>query len=130
LNGGDSTIADASLDHIPLYVPAGSILPMGPREQYTTEKPADLIELRIYPGADATFTLYEDEGTNYNYEKGQYSTITLRWDDRSSELEIGQRTGSFPHMLSQRSFSIHLAGSAAVPKLVAYQGSAIRLSIK
>lgn len=130
LNGGDSTKADASLDHIPLYVPAGSILPMGPREQYTTEKPADPIELRIYPGADATFTLYEDEGTNYNYEKGQYSTITLRWDDRSSELEIGQRTGSFPHMLSQRSFSIHLAGSAAVPKLVAYQGSAIRLSIK
>jgi alpha-D-xyloside xylohydrolase len=130
LVGGRNTEADASLDHIPLYLPAGSILPMGPLEQYTAEKPSDPIELRIYPGADATFTLYEDEGTNYNYEKGQYSTITFTWNDRASELEIGQRAGSFPHMLSRRSFSVHLAGSPAMPKLISYQGSAIRLSMK
>jgi alpha-D-xyloside xylohydrolase len=130
LSGGGNTEADASLDQIPLYVPAGSILPMGPLEQYTTEKPADPIELRIYPGADTTFTLYEDEGTNYNYEKGQYSTITFKWNDKASELEIGQRAGSFPQMLSQRSFSVHLAGSRAAPKLITYQGSAIRLSMK
>jgi alpha-D-xyloside xylohydrolase len=130
LSGAQTAEADSPLAKIPLFVPAGSILPLGPTEQYTGEKPASPIELRIYPGADAAFTLYEDEGTNYNYEKGEYATIPLVWNDRTSELEIGKRAGSFPDMLTQRSFSIHVAGSAAAPKLITYRGDQLHVSLK
>src|SRR2546429_383885 len=80
---------------------AGSIVPLGPDLQYAAEKPADPIELRIYPGADGSFTIYEDEGDTYNYEKGAFATIPIRWDNKSSTLTIGDRTGSFPGMLQQ-----------------------------
>ncbi len=130
LPGAQTTPTDAPLDKIPVFVPAGSILPLGPLEQYTAEKAPDPIELRIYPGADATFTLYEDEGTNYHYEKGQYSTISFQWNDRTSELEIEKRSGAFPQMLLQRSFSLHRAGSSAARKVVRYEGQELRLVIK
>ncbi len=130
LAGGATTQAAAKVDEIPLFVPAGSILPLGPDRQYVAEKPADPIELRVYPGADATFTLYEDEGTNYNYEKGQYSTIPVKWNDRLGQLEIGKRSGSFPGMLASRTFSVHLAGSSAAAKTVAYKGDAVRAQLK
>jgi len=102
--GGETIITDAPLDKIPLFVKAGSIIPMGPTIQYATEK-NDPIEIRIYPGADGKFTLYEDENDNYNYEKGIYSTITFNWDDVKKELTISARKGSFPGMLTERKFN-------------------------
>ena len=82
---------------------------MGPFVQYAAEKPADPIELRIYPGADGSFTLYEDENDNYNYEKGVFSTIPFSWNDAKRQLTIGKRQGSFPGMLEKRTFQIVLA---------------------
>jgi len=96
------------LDRLPLYVRAGSILPLGPDEQWSTEKPEDPIELRIYPGANGDFTLYEDENDTYNYEKGVYATIPLHWDDAAHTLTIGSRKGQFPGMLENRTFRIVL----------------------
>jgi alpha-D-xyloside xylohydrolase len=95
---------------MPLYVRGGSIIPLGPQEEYSTQKPADPIELRIYPGADGDLTLYEDENDSYNYEKGQYATIPIRWNDASRVLTIGDRKGSFPGMLANRTFNIVFVG--------------------
>src|SRR6202040_4116407 len=81
---------------IPLFVRAGSIIPMGPDLQYSGEKPADPMELRVYQGADSSFTLYEDEGDSYRYEKGAYATIPIRWNNASKTLTIGDRAGEFP----------------------------------
>jgi alpha-D-xyloside xylohydrolase len=128
--GGRSQGADAAIDKIPLFVPAGSILPLGPEKQYVAEKPNDPIELRVYPGKDGAFTLYEDEGTNYNYEKGEYSTIPLTWNDRLGRLEIGKRAGSFPTMLTERTFSVHLAGESSAPRTVTYRGDAVAVKLK
>jgi alpha-D-xyloside xylohydrolase len=104
--GGHTINAIAPLDRPPLYVRAGSILPLGPDEEWSTEKPADPIELRIYRGADGAFNLYEDENDNYNYEKGAYATIPLQWDDAGHTLTIGDRKGQFPGMLESRSFRV------------------------
>jgi alpha-D-xyloside xylohydrolase len=107
--GGDTTIAaDAPIDRIPLLITSGSIIPMGPFLQYSTEKPADPIELRIYPGADGQFTLYEDENDNYDYEKGTCATITFDWDDLHRTLTIADRRGDFPGMMHTRTFNIVL----------------------
>jgi len=125
--GGRSTEANSPIDRIPLFVPAGTILPLGPAVQYAAEHPADPIELRVYPGANGTFTLYEDEGTNYDYEQGQSSTITFTWNEAKSELEIGARTGGFPTMLAHRTFSVHLAGAAGASRLIAYDGEPQRI---
>jgi alpha-D-xyloside xylohydrolase len=104
--GGQTIKADAPIDKLPLFVRAGSIVPMGPFLQYSTEKPADPIELRIYPGADGRFTLYEDENDNYNYEKGIYATIDFQWDDAHRRLTIAERKGEFPGMLKERTINI------------------------
>ena len=106
--GGRTLEADAPLERLPLYIRAGSILPMGPDEEWSTEKPANPIELRIYRGADVDFTLYEDENDNYNYEKGAYTTIPFHWDDTKRTLTIGDRRGQFPGMLDSRTFRIVL----------------------
>jgi alpha-D-xyloside xylohydrolase len=106
--GGQTIVADAPIDKIPLFVKEGSIIPMGPFIQYSTEKEADPIELRIYPGADAEFTLYEDENDNYNYEKGIHSTIFFFWDNKKQELVLNDRKGAFPGMLEERTFKIVL----------------------
>lgn len=108
IEGGQTINADAPIETMPLYVKAGSIVPMGPYIQYATERPADPIELRIYPGANGSFTMYEDENDNYNYEKGLYSTITLQWNDKSQTLTIEGRKGSFPGMLKTRTFKVVL----------------------
>ena len=109
LAGGQTVTKQAHLDIIPLYVKAGSILPWGPDVQYSTEKPWDNLELRIYPGADGDFTLYEDENDNYNYEKGAYSTIAMHWDDATKTLTLANRSGNgFPGMLASRTFNIVL----------------------
>jgi alpha-D-xyloside xylohydrolase len=104
---GDRTVnSDATIDKLPLMVKAGSIIPMGPFIQYSTEKAADPVELRIYPGADVTFTLYEDENDNYNYEKGNYATIDFQWDDLKQQLTVHERNGRFPGMLETRQFNL------------------------
>jgi alpha-D-xyloside xylohydrolase len=108
LQGGQKIEKMAPIDIIPLYVKAGSILPWGPKVQYSTEKNWDKLEIRIYPGENGEFTLYEDENDNYNYEKGLNSTITMKWDDQSKTLTIGERKGSFKGMLKNRTFNIVL----------------------
>ncbi len=133
--GGQTIDADAGIDTMPLLVRAGSILPMGPKMQYATEKPADPIELRVYPGADASFTLYEDENDGYGYEKGVYATIPIRWDDARRQLVLEERQGEFPGMLPERDFHVvlvrpgHGTGVDPTPtpdQLVHYDGRGVR----
>ncbi len=134
--GGRMIDAPTTLDRLPLYVRAGAILPLGPDEEWSTEIPADPIELRIYRGADGDFTLYEDEHDNYNYEKGVYATIPLHWDDAHNTLTLGARTGEFPGMRASRSFHVvfvsdkHGGGidSAEADKVVQYSGKQIMIT--
>ena len=134
---GQRIDAAAPVETLPLFVKPGSIIPMGPFLQYSSEKPADPIELRIYRGADGKFTLYEDEGDTYNYEKGKYATIPISWNDAKHTLEIGKRTGEFPGMLKERTFNIvwvsenHGAGIPVTEKpdaVVHYNGKAVKVS--
>ena len=127
----------APLDRIPLFVRGGSIVPMGPDVEYATEKSVDPIELRVYPGANASFTLYEDENDNYNYEQGSRATIRLDWDDAARKLTIGERQGKFPGMLEARTFRVvfvsdnHGVGieSTAQPdKIVEYSGKRVTVA--
>ena len=106
LNGGQMVTKEVPIDIIPLYVRAGSIVPFGPKVQYSTEKKWNNLEIRIYPGADGEFVLYEDENDNYNYEKGAYSTMKFTWDDANRTLNIADREGTFPGMLKSRKFNI------------------------
>jgi alpha-D-xyloside xylohydrolase len=134
-DGGQSIEVDSPLSTMPLYVKAGSIIPMGPFIQYATEK-TDPIELRVYPGADASFTLYEDENDNYNYEKGVYSTIEFIWDDSEKTLTIGSRQGEFPGLKMQRTINIviistghgvEVAPEEAPDRTVSYDGDSLTL---
>ena len=106
LEGGQTIQREVPIDIMPIYVRAGAIIPWGPAVQYSTEKNWDNLEIRIYPGADASFTLYEDENDNYNYEKGVYSTITFQWNDATRTLSINDRKGEFPGMLTNRKFKV------------------------
>ena len=135
--GGQAIQLSAPIDHIPLLVKQGSIIPMGPVIQYASEKPEDPLELRIYPGANAHFTMYEDEDDNYDYEKGIYSTITFGWDNSSKTLTIRNRKGSFPGMLKNRTIHIvlvnknHGTGLSVTQKpdkTVIYDGNRISVS--
>ncbi len=134
LQGGQSVEAPAALDSLPLYIRAGSIIPFGPSVQ-NAQEPADPIELRVYDGANGEFTLYEDEGDSYDYEKGTYATIAFTWDDKAGKLTIGQRQGSFPDMLNHRTFRIvfvspdHGVGiePAQPDQIVHYDGHAVVL---
>jgi len=132
LEGGRVIDAAAPIDRLPLYVRAGSIVPMGPEMEWSTEKPENPIEMRVYRGADGDFTLYEDENDTYDYEKGVYSTIPFRWDDAKQTLTIGDRHGTFPGMLQTRTLRIVFVGEnhgAGVgpedkpDKIVEYSGS-------
>jgi alpha-D-xyloside xylohydrolase len=110
LEGNQKHWRPTPLDIMPLYVKAGSIIPMGPFKQYAAEIPEDPIELRIYPGADGNFVLFEDENDNYNYENGIFATIEFLWDEDEKTLKIGERKGVFPGMLKERTFNIILVG--------------------
>ena len=105
MDGGWQKVA-APYERIPLYVRAGAILPYGPEIQYSDEKPAENITLYVYEGADGEFTLYEDEGTNYNYEQGKYAMIPFTYDEATRTLTIGARKGEFDGMLKERDFTI------------------------
>jgi len=107
--GGQVVKKSVALNRMPLYVRAGSILPMGVMMQYVTEKPNAPYEVRIYPGANAHFTLYEDDNETYNYEKGQYATVELDWNDETRTLTVGKRSRSFPGMISTRLMNIVVA---------------------
>ena len=138
--GGQSkTAVPAPLARIPLYVRAGSILPMGPEEQYAGEKPGAPIELRIYPGADGAFSLYEDSGDSYAYEKGAFARIPMKWNNATRTLTLGDRTGSFPGVPAQRTFRVvvvkagHGTGeesSAIADQEISYQGKSIDATFK
>ena len=119
--GGQTVFIETTLDRVPMFVRAGSILPLGPEMQYVGEKAWDNLELRLYPGADGSFTLYEDEGDNYNYERGIYATITFTWNDRVRTLTIGQRQGEYPGMLATRQFTIVLPDGTT--RTVDYNGN-------
>ncbi len=136
-SGGNTVVSDAPIDRIPLFIKAGSIIPMGPFVQYASEKPAGPIELRIYPGADGSFTLYEDENDNYNYEKGIFATIGFKWDNAKRQLTIGKRKGTFPGIINKRIFNIILVdknkgmdiGITAKPdKALVYNGDELSIS--
>jgi len=137
VEGGQSINAVAPLERLPLYVRAGSILPLGPDEEWSTEKAADPIELRIYRGANGDFTLYEDENDNYDYEKGVYATIPFHWDDAAHTLTIGDRKGQFPGMLESRTFRVVFVGenhgvgvspADEADKVVQYSGKQITVT--
>jgi alpha-D-xyloside xylohydrolase len=137
-SGGQTVDKATPIDIMPLYVKAGSILPIGPNVQYAAEKKWDALEIRVYPGADGAFILYEDENDNYNYEKGVFSTIIFQWDDAKNELTIGKRNGSFPGMLTERQFRIIKVsadagtGMGAVEKydqVVTYKGKKVTVKL-
>ena len=127
LEGGQTIDAPAPIDQLPLYVKAGSIIPMGPLMNYTTEKACDPIEVRIYPGANAEFVLYEDENDNYNYEKGAYALIPMKWDDASATLTIGARKGEFPGMMKEHTFNVVVIGEKNSTRSVTYTGEELQV---
>lgn len=137
LNGGQSVSINVTLEKIPLFVKAGSILPLGPEKQYASEDIDKPLEIRIYPGANATFTIYEDEGDNYNYEKGKSATFQLTWKDAEKTLEISDRKGSFEGMKEERILNITLVspqqgtgGKASTPsQIITYSGKLIKVKI-
>jgi len=129
--GGTTTTANAPLSQLPIYVRGGSIVPMGPMIQYAMQS-ADPLEIRVYPGADASFTIYEDEGDTYSYEMGTYAQIPLTWNDAAKTLTIGARSGSYTGMPTTRTFNVvfvsanhggGLAVSGTPDQTVSYNGS-------
>lgn len=135
--GGQYIQTPVTLEHIPLFVKAGTILPLGDSGQYTEEALDSPREIRIYPGADATYTLYEDEGLNYNYEKNKYTTIPLKWNDADKILQIGDRKGTFEGMKEKRKFNIIMVSArsglgitqGAPVKAVVYTGKKINIKL-
>lgn len=136
--GGRNVAKPTPIDIIPLYVRAGSILPVGPDVQYATEKKWDNLEIRVYPGADGSFVLYEDENDNYNYEKGNYTTIMFSWHDKDRTLEVSDRNGRFPGMLMQRKFRIVVADrdkgsfqkhTVNPDRVLTYRGKAMKIRL-
>lgn len=124
---------DVPLDVFPLYVRAGAIVPMGPVVQYATERPDAPYEIRVYPGADGKFTVYEDDNETYDYEKGRYATYDLVWNDAAKSLTVGARKGTYPGLVKTRKLNIVLVGPAnataiepaTATKSITYTGKAV-----
>ena len=134
LKGGQRVSLQTRLDRVPMFVRAGSILPLGPEMQYVGEKKWDELEIRVYPGADGTFTLYEDEGDNYNYEQGKFSEINFKWDEKTRTLTIGDRRGQYQGMLQKRQFRIVVIGKgsdtpANYDATIDYDGHAVSVKL-
>jgi alpha-D-xyloside xylohydrolase len=134
--GGIVAEVEAPYDYMPVFVREGSVIPFGPDIQYTSEKKADPLILWVYTGADGSFTLYEDEGENYNYEEGAYSLITFSWSENDQTLTIGAREGEFPGMLRERTINVVKVSMKKPVKLdfertpdksVTYTGAEIKL---
>ena len=136
-SGGRTIKAVAPLSRSPLFVKAGAILPLGPRVQYSGEKPAAPIELRVYPGADGSYSLYEDAGDGWGYQKGEFSVIPISWNNKTRQLGIGAIRGGFPGMLKEREFHIVLVTPdqgtglepTAKPNTVRYNGRQVSLKL-
>ena len=133
-SGGKTISADAQ-NKIPVFVKGGSIIPVGKVQQYSNEKPADDLEIRVYPGSNGTFKLYEDEGDNYNYEKGKYTIIPFTWNDTAKTLSIGTIQGSYPGYLKSRTFNVIIVKDGngidyqeSAKKTIVYQGKALKLA--
>lgn len=135
--GGQTIQKLCPIDIMPVYVKAGTIMPFGPEVQYSNEKAWDNLEIRVYPGANGSFTLYEDEGDNYNYEKGKFSLIKFNYDDQNRQLTIAPREGNFKGMLKTRKFNVVFvdsqSGSGDQPmknsKPVEYNGSQVVVNL-
>lgn len=131
--GGKRVLADAGLDRIPVFVKAGSIVPSGVELQYVSEKPDAPITLNVYTGANGAFSLYEDSGKDYGYEKGAFSRIELKFDDATGKLTIGARAGEYPGMQRERTFNVRfirpgMAGAdfeAKPDRVVSYTGASV-----
>lgn len=122
--GGKTVRLTTTIDHVPMMVKEGSIIPLGPVMQYTGEKKWDNLEILVYPGRNAEFTLYEDEGDNYNYERGLYTTITFHWNDAIRQLTIDNRQGNYPGMLQNRTFKVKVIDSGKTATM-SYSGSKV-----
>jgi alpha-D-xyloside xylohydrolase len=125
--GGQNVTFETTFDRVPMFVRAGSILPLGPEMQYVGEKSWDNLELRVYPGADGAFTLYEDEGDNYNYERGAYTTITFQWNDKARQFTIGDRQGRYEGMIQNRQFTLVLPDGTS--RQVDYNGNKLTIEL-
>ena len=137
IEGGQRLVVDAPYEQIPVFVREGSIIPFGPEMEWSDEKPAELINLYIYAGQNGSFQLYEDEGTNYNYEKGKYATIDITYNDATKTVSFGTLKGQFPGMLKERRFNVVLISKDAPKalnldnpegKMVEYKGKAVSVS--
>ena len=137
-DGGQTITAQAPYEKIPVFVREGAIVPFGPEIQYSNEKPAELINLYVYGGKDAEFLLYEDEGTNYDYEKGKSASILIKYNDKSRTVTFGKRTGSFDGMLTQRRFNVVLVTpesqtalnlESPTGKMVQYDGKEVKVKL-
>ena len=126
--GGRNVTFTTTIDRTAMFVKAGTILPLAPVMQYAQQSQWDNLDIIVYPGSNAVFTLYEDEGDNYNYERGVYSTITMKWNDSQRTFTVEARQGQFPGMLQNRKFNIRIAGTVAV-KTVDYNGNAVSVTL-
>jgi alpha-D-xyloside xylohydrolase len=129
-SGGQTVTRSYGIDKFPLFVRAGAILPLGAVIEYVNDQPNAPYEIRIYPGADGQFTLYEDDGKSYRYEAGERATVHLRWDDKRRSLHIDARQGSFPGLLAQREMRVRLMGGRGGSKTVLYRGQALTLNLR
>jgi alpha-D-xyloside xylohydrolase len=127
--GGQTIETSATIDLMPLYVRAGSIIPMGPRRQHVDDQPDAPIELHVYPGSDGSLLLYEDEGDNYRYEQGAFATIQIEWDNAARRLTLGQRAGQYPGMSEQREFRVLLHDVKSGGQHVHYDGQPIAVDL-
>ena len=125
--GGQNVVLTTRFDQVPMFVRAGSIVPLGPVMQYVGEKPWDNLEIRIYPGADAEFSLYEDEGDGYNYEQGYYSNIIFTWTDRTRTLHISARQGGYKGMILERKFTLVLPDGTS--RTIDYNGNQVTVKL-
>jgi alpha-D-xyloside xylohydrolase len=113
LDGGRVVAAKADIGTIPVFARAGSILPLGPVKQYADQPSTEPIELRVYPGRDGSFVLYDDEGDGYGYEQGRYATVTLTWNDTQRRFTLGERAGKYPGMAATQAFRVVCGAEAA-----------------
>jgi alpha-D-xyloside xylohydrolase len=137
-DGGQEILADAPLEKVPIFVPSGSIVPMGPVVQHTGEAEDEPWQIRVYPGSDATFEIYEDAGDGYDYEDGEYATTTLRWDEATGTLTVEEREGSFPELLKEREVQVAVVDEDTAtghepsgdPTTVTYDGEETRVELE
>ncbi len=131
--GGQTLIVEAGLDTLPVFLRAGSIVPLGPVVSYADEAPDAPLELRVYPGQSGSFTLYADEGDNYNYEQGQFATIRVSWDEAARRLTLHARQGSYPEMPMTREFRVSVGGgfndAPTASQTIVYDGREICLGL-